>query len=168
MKHVQSNSQAAQDIFAISFNQFKRGGTFLDIGCYKPVEINNTFILEKHWGWSGLSIDSDLEMKPLWQASGRSGFRQTDALDLDSWLPLLPCKSFDYLSLDIDEAQLEFVRRFPWKEILFRCMTVEHDSYRFGNAVRDEIRGILTGAGYQMAVQDVALNGTAFEDWWIR
>jgi hypothetical protein len=52
-------SQAAQDLFVLSCLSGKTNGTFLDLGCSHPTNINNTFLLEKDFNWSGLSIDID-------------------------------------------------------------------------------------------------------------
>ena len=43
---MESYSQCGQDFFV--FNILKqKTGTFLDLGCYLPIKINNTFLLEK-------------------------------------------------------------------------------------------------------------------------
>ena len=88
----------------------------------------------------------------------------------------------DYLSFDIDEASLPVLRKFPFDKLRFRVMTVEHDAYRLGDRLRQEMRKILQGAGYELIAADVvvyymwkecpeavALNGyLPFEDWYVR
>ena len=52
---MESYSQCGQDLFVINLlNQNK--GKFLDLGCYLPKNINNTYLLEKI-GWEGVSVD---------------------------------------------------------------------------------------------------------------
>jgi hypothetical protein len=37
----------------------KRNGKFLDIGASDPKIINNTLLLEKNFGWTGVQIEID-------------------------------------------------------------------------------------------------------------
>lgn len=53
----QAKSQAGQDLFVIAMTQGRRHGTWLEIGCAWPVRSNNTYLLEKKLGWTGVSID---------------------------------------------------------------------------------------------------------------
>lgn len=57
-----SLSQAGQDfwVFAEAFDG-KRGGTFVEIGSADGISMNNTFLLEKRYGWSGLCIEANPE-----------------------------------------------------------------------------------------------------------
>ena len=52
---MESYSQCGQDLFVINLLN-KDNGTFLDLGCYLPKKINNTYLLETK-GWKGVSID---------------------------------------------------------------------------------------------------------------
>jgi len=54
----QSKSQAGQDLFIIAMTQGKSHGTWLEIGCGDPIRSNNTYLLEKKLGWTGISIDA--------------------------------------------------------------------------------------------------------------
>ena len=56
---TKSNSQASQDIFVLSCLNGKRNGTFLDLGSNDAQLINNTYILETLFDWTGISIDID-------------------------------------------------------------------------------------------------------------
>lgn len=55
----QAKSQAGQELFVIAMTQGKVNGRWLEIGCGHPVSSNNTYLLEKRLGWSGISIDSE-------------------------------------------------------------------------------------------------------------
>jgi len=44
---MNSNSQAAQDIFVLKCLKNKTEGTFVEIGSHDPILINNTYLLEK-------------------------------------------------------------------------------------------------------------------------
>ena len=52
---MESYSQCGQDLFVINILK-KNKGKFLDLGCYLPKNINNTYLLELN-GWEGVSID---------------------------------------------------------------------------------------------------------------
>jgi len=49
-----SKSQAKQDLFVLFELGFKRDGFFVEFGATNGVELSNTYILEKHFGWSGI------------------------------------------------------------------------------------------------------------------
>ena len=49
-------SQAAQDLFVLSCLSGKTNGTFLDLGCSHPTNINNTFLLESNLSGSSTKI----------------------------------------------------------------------------------------------------------------
>lgn len=53
----QAKSQAGQELFVIAMTQGRRNGTWLEIGCGDPIRSNNTYLLEKKLGWTGISID---------------------------------------------------------------------------------------------------------------
>ena len=49
-----SKGQLRQDIFALVENQFKQGGYFVEFGAASGVDLSNTYLLEKQFGWSGI------------------------------------------------------------------------------------------------------------------
>jgi hypothetical protein len=179
-----SYSQTGQDMFAYTLCATD-SGTFLDIGACYPVSANNTYGLECK-GWSGITIDNCADYAPHYAGVRKAPLTVLDmmAIDWDRFIadhPMLQ-DTVDYLSLDIDAATLPVLRRFPFDKLRFRVMTVEHDAYRFGDGVRQEMRNILAGAGYELIAADVivhylwdecpeavALNGLLpFEDWYVR
>ncbi len=50
----QSHSQIRQDIFVLHQLNFKRGGFFVEFGATNGVDLSNTYLLEKEYGWSGI------------------------------------------------------------------------------------------------------------------
>lgn len=49
-----AKSQIGQDILALCVNGLKRNGFFVEFGAADGVELSNTFILERKFGWTGI------------------------------------------------------------------------------------------------------------------
>lgn len=172
--NLPSYSQAGQDQWAWSIAKRKKDGTFLDYGCNHPFIHNNTAWLEAA-GWTGICIDIedfDYSVRKL------STFLQRDA---SVRIPEVEqfCQKWegfiDYLSVDVDDATLGAMKAIPFDKCRFGAITVEHDSYRVGNGIKDWVKGFLLSKGYEVAVENVKApitpgmpwSGQPFEDWFI-
>lgn len=170
---LNGRGESGQDHFAFEACGRKRDGVFLDIGCNEPIRWNNTYALEEI-GWRGVGIDIEPSYAPMWKEQRRAPFALGDATTIN--FRDYPTLDVDYLSLDIDEntegtVTLAVLENLFSAGMTFRCMTVEHDAYRHGNARRDVIRAVLQANGYKLAHGDVEIrlgNGKPFEDWWMR
>lgn len=164
-----SKSQAKQDYFVYTISK-KTNGTFFDIGSHHPVDINNTYALERI-GWSGYLFDIDPRWKNITEISRTSKFICTDVSTFDWELFLtnenITGKTFDYLSFDVDEASLATLRRFPFDKIQFNICTIEHDRYRFGLNVAEEMRDIMRKNGYKIICKDISNQKNPYEDWYV-
>jgi hypothetical protein len=167
---MESRSQAGQDRFVYAVTR-KTNGTFIEIGGCHPVEINNTYELEK-MGWKGYSFDIDPNLSLLF-ATHRPvcDFMVADVTTFN-WDRFiiennLENKTVDYMSFDVDEASLRTLRRFPFDKIKFNVMTVEHDRYRFGQDVADEMRSIIQPHGYDIICKDIQNDNLPYEDWYV-
>jgi len=56
------------------FFKDRRGGVFLDVGCYKWRELSTTYYLEHHLGWTGIAIDALADFRGGWKRN-RPGSR---------------------------------------------------------------------------------------------
>lgn len=167
MSEFKSYSQSGQDRFCYEVISQKTDGTFLDVGSGHVTEKSNTYGLEKI-GWRGACID----LNPQGDLSKRDGHvyaLDATAIRRDDWFLIIAQRigffnEIDYLSLDVDSATLDVLKNIP-TELRFKVITIENDSYRFGTGPRDEMRKILTQAGYDLICADVRDQGLAFEDW---
>jgi hypothetical protein len=156
-----SHSQAGQELWALE--QRDEPGTFLDVGCGQPVAGSNTALLEQ-LGWGGVLIDLNEEMAHRCKLTRIGIVICADATMFD--FRTLPLRHFNYLSLDVDEAQVAALKNILACGVEFDFATIEHDSYRFGEGPRDEIRREMRARGYHADRLDVEYGGNAFEDWW--
>ena len=166
-------SQAGQDVFARYV--VGRKGTYLDLGSFRPTYHNNTRTLEFE-GWTGLSIDYQ-NFEEEFKQKRNNPFLHADVTRID-WTKTLEQFPFlkgtiDYISFDVDDATRVAFDRFPFDEVKFACMTIEHDQYRVGTELRDYLRKKLTELGYVLLCADVVMPDSryekfgAFEDWWV-
>ena len=51
---VHKKSQLGQDVFALLVSDFVRDGFFVEFGASDGVNLSNTYILEKYYGWRGI------------------------------------------------------------------------------------------------------------------
>jgi hypothetical protein len=164
-------SQASQDLFVLSCTNGKKNGTFLDLGCSHPTNINNTFLLENKFGWTGVSIDIENSLVEKY-----NGLRECVALNMDCTkldfneiLGYYSNNHIDYLSLDLEPAEvtLECLKKIPFNNIEFSVITYEHDEYRFGDYYKNESRKIFEKNGYILLCSNVSDNEFIYEDWYV-
>lgn len=170
---LQSNhSQSFQDLFVLAATQGRRNGTYLEIGSAEPFQGNNTALLEKQFGWRGLSIDLDHRKVEQFMDQRDNWVLCVDATKIDYEKTLnnynLPA-TIDYLQVDCDppEVTFEILKRIPFDRYRFAVITFEHDYY-WNQSVRDASRQYLQQQGYELVVADVAYNKIhSYEDWWV-
>jgi hypothetical protein len=163
-------SRDKQDLFVLTIFGEHHIGNFIDIGCYLPVEGNNTFLLE-NFGWHGVSIDIR-DFRNEWKMR-KTPFIIKDALICDYkeifngyGLPRI----IDYLSLDVDGSGDRFtaLKKVFESTHEFKIITLEHDAYA-GNELteRKKQREFLLEKNYVLFASNVMCSSGPFEDWWI-
>lgn len=169
----ESYSQCGQDLFV--FSLIKDKGQFLDLGCYLPKKINNTYLLELN-GWSGISVDI-INYSEQWKERSTEFICQDCFnIDFEKFLPkYFDTKTIDYLSLDMEKIgeRYKLLNKILDTDYEFKIITIEHDSY-LGNDfdVNEKIpqREILTRNGYILVCSDVSQKNHPnlyYEDWWV-
>jgi len=172
-------SQSFQDMFILSVLDGKQSGTFLEIGSSEPVNISNTYLLEKYFNWSGVSIDIIPNEKEIFEGAGRTTkVIVGDAVNLDYNIILSGFDSprIDYLQIDIDPSiqSLNCLKNLPLDNFRFSTITFEDDVYDPANSVeynqniKRESQDILKSHGYILVNDNVANMGNdPFESWWL-
>lgn len=161
-------SQAGQDIFVALLTKGKTGGKFIDIGAAHPIKINNTFLLESKYGWSGHLIEIDNELCELLRSERTSRVVQCDAT-IVNYHEIFEKEGFiDYVSCDIDgENTITVLKMMPISLENVGIVTFEHESYRLGDSIKERSRKIMLDLGFYLLCADVKNQGNSFEDWYV-
>lgn len=167
-----SQSQAGQDHFVHALLP-KADGTFLDIGCAGPKDINNTWALEQ-LGWTGILLDGNINSADACRAARKNPVVCADATTCD-WQAIFRehqptwgvAPRIDYLSLDVDEATHDALRNLLRAGPRFNVITIEHDQYQRGDRLRLPNRALLLEQRYELIAADVHSLNCSFEDWWV-
>lgn len=165
----QNYSQCYQDMFVLTMLNGKQNGKFIEIGCGDPFFGNNTYLLEKYFGWTGVSVDINPETTKKFAANRKAQVITHDAVTLD--YSNILTGDYDYLQIDCDPpiVSLNVLKRIPFEYHKFAVITFEHDFYNGDDSlVREDARKYLTSFGYKLIVGNIAADKFyAFEDWFV-
>jgi len=172
------SGQSLQDKFILSILKEKRNGCFLEIGSNHPININNTYLLEKMYDWKGIMVEYDNSFLPLYKQYRPNNIHIIeDATKIDykavfesNNIPL----NIDYLQIDLEEdngSTLTTLRNLD-EQVLdkykFATVTFEHDIYHSNiYNTREESRKLFNKRGYVCVFQDVNNCGNPYEDWYV-
>ena len=133
------NGQARQDEFVVNMTNHKKNGFFLEIGSMDPVKINNSYILEKEYGWTGIMVEYDKKWLSHYKEKRPNSIHvMEDATKIDYKTLFeennVPLNS-DYLQIDLevnDGGTMRTLNKLK-KDVLgkykFATITFEHDIY---------------------------------------
>lgn len=172
-------SECSQDRFVLNTLNHKKNGIWVELGCKGPYVGSNTHLLEKNYGWSGISIDIDYHEVGLW-----SGERNTDGLICYDALQINYLELFkkynlppviDYLSVDLEPPPITFevLSKIPFNDYKFRVITFEHDHYKtdyISSGLKKKSRDFFLNLGYKMIPEEISnsyhQNVSLSEDWY--
>lgn len=100
LKYIsKSKSQLRQDLFVLSHYEFKSGGYFVEFGAANGLDLSNTYLMEKEFGWKGIlaepaitwhkdltsNRECNIETKCVWKDSKSIlTFNQVDVAELST------------------------------------------------------------------------------------
>lgn len=187
-----SNSQSGQDIWVVDLFKDKNPDElfFVDCAAHNGKDINNTYLLEK-MGWNGICIEANRQVFNELVANracvchnvvcldydGTIGFKEegvigkvTEGSDYQclTFASILGSqKEIDYLSLDVEGAELRILQSINFKEYIIKSITVEHNKYAVGDEFKDQIFSLLSKNGFVRVKEDVCVDSLPFEDWYL-
>lgn len=174
------NGQAEQDKFVCNILKEKQNGYFLEIGSNHPIEINNTYTLEKNYNWRGIMVEYETRYLPLYkQYRPNSIHILQDATTIDykavfqaNSVPL----DIDYLQIDLEANNgstiqtLEKLDREVFDKYRFATVTFEHDVC-YGDFYNTRLRSreIFNKRGYVSVFKDIHNKEPqyVYEDWYV-
>lgn len=97
----------------------KRDGYFVDIGAFDGINLSNTYVLEKNYGWSGICVEpSEASFQLL---------RKNRSCITDS-----SCVFGDVREIDFIDAKeyggIESTLTTPYTDLLEKCLGVDHQA----------------------------------------
>lgn len=169
-----SQSQSGQESFVLHVLEFKKKGTYLEVGAWDGVELSNTYLLETEYGWNGIALDIVEDFVLRYSAKRRNLCLLGDATTIN-FRDLLEKNDFpsviDYLQLDIEPAQNTYacLLRIPFDKFRFRVITFEHDLYisPSNQIFKDKAFEYLNKLGYLRVANNVKNSDNAYEDWYV-
>jgi hypothetical protein len=104
--NMQSFSQASQDLFVLYMSQFKRNGTFLEIGSNHLSKHNNTYLLESQYDWKGIMVEMNTTFEIMYKIQRPKSLYYIGDSTKAPYFEMLTSNGFpkniDYLQVDVD------------------------------------------------------------------
>ena len=165
-------SQALQDIFVLTMLNGKQNGTYVEIGGAHPTNINNTYLLEKDFNWTGISFEINADLANYYNSQRSNQCICTDATQVnysEVFEENNLSNQIDYLQVDIDPSyqSLASLKKIDLETYRFSVITFETDAYQGSIGVMEESRDIFQRHNYQLVASNVNNCGHAFEDWYV-
>jgi hypothetical protein len=167
-------SEAYQDMFVLGALKGKINGTYVEIGSGDPSYGNNTYLLEKQFGWNGISLDINEDFVKAHNEQRNHTCVLKDATTAN-YEALFIAAEFneviDYLQIDCDPPSVSFkaLLSIPFEKYKFRIITFEHDYYADPKSgFREKARNYLRAQGYTLFVANISPDeNRPYEDWYV-
>jgi hypothetical protein len=170
--------QSLQDEFLFNVTGGKKNGTFIEIGSNHPININNTYMLEKEHGWRGIMVEYDPQYLPLYTTIRPTAHHIIQDAQTIDWKKEITNANLptniDYLQIDLEVENgstintLVEVEKQLMADYKFAVVTFEHDIYRStAYGTRERSRIIFERNGYFRVFSDVKHSNCPYEDWYV-
>jgi len=169
------HSGSRLDEFVARLFDFKKTGTYVDIGSAHSKFHNNSHYLDTQLNWNGICVEMDSKWNDTYSDRINCTYLNQDATTVD-YKQVFTDKGFsnaiDYLSLDVDVLDLEVIKMLPLNDFRFKVIGIEHDFYQCGDVYRAPQREYLSSVGYTRVCSDVFVRhpdfiNCSFEDWYV-
>lgn len=169
------HSGSCLDEFCARLFNFKREGTYVDIGSAHSRDHNNSYFLDTQLGWRGLCVELESRYNDSYVDRKGCTYINGDATKIDYaavFASMAMPSSIDYLSLDVDVLDFEVAKILPYDLYRFKVIGIEHDAYQHGDKYRIPQRELLLSKGYVLACADMFVRhpdfeNCPFEDWYL-
>ena len=171
------NGQILQDKYVLTMLNYKNNGYFIEVGSNDPININNTYNLEKHFNWRGIMIEYDDKWLEYYKVNRQNSIHIiNDATKIDYKTLFNTYQvpfNVDYLQIDLEVkngSTLETLKKFDdeiFNKYKFATVTFEHDIYEAPSMTRTQSREIFLNRGYYNVLSDVSNENNPFEDWYV-
>lgn len=175
-------SQSYQDIFVTKACKNMHKGHFLEIGSNDPINTNNSYLLEKEFGWKGVMVEYDKNFEKAYKIHRPNSIHILEDARHVPYRKILDDNNFpcdmQYLQVDLDVNNrstldtLLLLDNTVFDKYKFAAVTFEHDIYT-GNFfdTRRISREIFAKRGYILVFPDVKVffenRYCEFEDWYV-
>jgi hypothetical protein len=168
---MNNNSKSYQDIFVLNVFDYKKNGTFVELGSREcPISYgNNTLLLEKSFNWEGISFNIPKYNENTYKYNRPNSLvvlnKNIDEINiLENLKKKFINKNIDYLQIEteiIDKTTYNILKQLDktvFNKYKFGVITFRHDFYN-GNYydTRKLGRDILKKHGYIPVFQDIKL-----------
>lgn len=166
-------SQIYQDIFVLSVLDGKENGSYLEIGAGDEIVGSNSYLLEKDFNWTGISIDINDSLSIRKNRSNPIIIGNAITINYKDLIfnNFINTSYIDYLQIDCDPPKnsYEILKNIPFETTSFGIITFEHDYFADNTKKYRELsREYLLSYGYEMIVGNVGVDSIfPFEDWWV-
>jgi hypothetical protein len=170
--------QAKQDKYVLKVLNEKRNGYFLEIGSNHPIHINNSYLLERRYGWKGIMVEYNASFLPLYKTHRPNSIHVINDATNVNYMELFQENNVplnvDYLQIDLEANNGSTIRTLQALDTQvmdtyrFATVTFEHDIYHtnFENT-RLASRDIFKRRGYVCVFEDIHHLGNPYEDWYV-
>lgn len=171
---------SGQDKWVLETLEFKTGGFFVDLGSYNGIKDNNTYVLEKDYGWNGICVENSLDhWNQLVTARTCNKFHTTiytydgqckidesgKIIDNEEVGNIVNCQTFDtvmtqdghtglidYLSVNLGGREDDVVLSIDLKKYEFQLISIQVNRHKTPHKYIDEAFLYLWNNGYERMV----------------
>lgn len=179
------NGQAYADRFVLNCTEFKRNGYFLELGSRHAKWNNNSYILERSFGWTGVMVDRVATHKAEYESERPNSIHIIQDATQINYKEVFEKNNFpsnlDFWQLDLEVRDNTALTTFLKinEELLdtykFATITMEHDIFTElpdAEDTRRITRDILESKGYYCVFKDIldppaVCVDAPYEDWWV-